>query len=67
MTHHLTKPSRRLAQSNFRHHTTLLDLVWALNRVTTDAHQTAVIAAHLINDGQVQLTGTFKGTRQLSV
>jgi hypothetical protein len=65
MTHNLIKLTPRLVQQ-FRYRTTLLDLVWALNKVTTDAHQTAVIAAHLINEGQVQLTGTFKGTRRIN-
>lgn len=67
MTHHLTKPSWRLAQPHFRHHTTLLDLVWALNQVTADTHKTVVMAARLINRGHAQLTGTFKGTRQIRV
>jgi hypothetical protein len=48
-------------------HTTLLDLVWTINQVTDDDRQVVATVAHLINSGQVRLTGTFKHTRQIIV
>ena len=46
-------------------HTTLLDLVQAVNQVTADEDDRLVAAtvAHMVNSGQVQLTGAFKGKR----
>jgi hypothetical protein len=41
-------------------HTTLLDLVWAVNEVTDDEQLAVATIAHLVNTHQVRLTGTFK-------
>lgn len=46
--------------------TTLLNLVWRVSQ-TTDGQQVAATVAQLVNSGQVQLTGTFKHTRQIRV
>ena len=46
-----------------RIHTTLLDLVHAINQVTDDDRQVTAVVTHLINSGQARLTGTFKGRR----
>jgi hypothetical protein len=47
--------------------TTLLNLVWAVSQVTDDERVVVVTVAHLINNGQAQLTGTFKGTRAIRI
>ena len=47
-------------QKRVRTHTTLLDLVQAVNRVTEDDRLVAATVAHLVNSGQARLTGTFK-------
>ncbi len=52
-------------QKHSQIHTTLLDLVQVVNQVTADEDDRLVAAtvAHMVNSGQVQLTGTFKGKR----
>ena len=44
-------------------HTTLLELVQAINSMIDDDTQVVATIVHLINSGRVQLTGTFKNTR----
>lgn len=43
-------------------HTTLLDLVRAVNEVTDDEQLVVAAIAHLMNTHRVRLTGTFKNT-----
>ena len=47
--------------------TTLLDLVWAVNQVTDDDQLVAATVAHMVNNGQARLTGTFKNARLIVV
>lgn len=47
--------------------TTLLNLVWAVSQVTDDERVVVVTVAHLVNNGQAQLTGTFKGTSAIRI
>ncbi len=44
-------------------HTTLLELVQAINSMTDDDNQVVATIVHLINSGRVRLTGTFKNAR----
>ena len=60
ITHTTVKP---MLQKRSRIHTTLLDLVQAVNQYTTDDQLVAATVAHLVNSGRAQLTGTFKGRR----
>ena len=48
------------SQKRVRIHTTLLELVQAVNRVTEDDRLVAATVAHLVNSGQARLMGTFK-------
>lgn len=59
-TQTIVKP---MFQKRSRIHTTLLDLVQAVNQYTTDDHLVAATVAHLVNSGRAQLTGNFKGRR----
>jgi len=43
-------------------HTTLLDLVRAVNDVIDDEQVVVATVAHLVNTHRVRLTGTFKNT-----
>jgi hypothetical protein len=43
-------------------HTTLLDLVHAVNEVIDDEQLIVATVAHLVNTHRVRLTGTFKNT-----
>jgi len=52
-----------LPRKRSRIHTTLLDLVYAVNQATDDDRQVTAVVTHLINSGQARLTGTFKGRR----
>ena len=54
---------KALSQKRVRIHTTLLDLVQAVNRVTEDDRLVVAAVAHLVNSGQARLTGTFKGRK----
>ena len=47
--------------------TTLLNLVWAVSQVTDDDRVVVVTVAHLVNNGQARLTGTFKGTGAIRI
>lgn len=59
----VTEPFRQRS----RIHTTLLDLVWAVSQVTEDDRLVATIVAHMVNNGQARLIGTFKGARAIIV
>jgi hypothetical protein len=48
-------------------HTTLLDLVWAVNKVTDDEQMVIATVAQLVNSGQARLIGTFKHTRGITL
>ena len=50
-------------QKRSRIHTTLLDLVQAVNQYTTDDRLVAATVAYLVNNGRTQLTGNLKGRR----
>lgn len=63
MTMRHTTKKQPTTRSRKRIHTTLLDLVWAVNQVTEDDEVVVATVAHLINTGQARLTGTFKNTR----
>jgi hypothetical protein len=47
--------------------TTLLDLVQTIQDCTTSDRETVMLIAHLINSGQVILSGTFAGARLVVV
>ncbi len=63
MTHRQTTMSQPTWQPHAAFQTTLLDLVWAINREATDERQVVTTVAQLVNSGQAQLTGAFKNTR----
>ena len=44
-------------------HSTLLNLVWAVNEETETEHETITTVVALVNSGTVQLCGTFAGAR----
>ena len=44
-------------------HTTLLELIQAINSLTDDDTHVVATVVHLINSGRVRLTGTFKNAR----
>lgn len=58
-----TEPS----QQRSRIHTTLLDLVWAVSQVVEDDRLVAATVAHMVNNGQARLVGTFKEARIIVV
>lgn len=60
MTDTVVKPT---LQKRSRIHTTLFDLVQAVNQYTTDDRLVAATVAHLVNTGRTQLTGNLKGRR----
>ena len=66
MTYQQTTMKQTTLPFHSAFHTTLLDLVWAINRETTDERQVVTTVAQLINSGQVQLIGTFRNTRYIS-
>ena len=63
MTHPLDPLGKLSPRKRSQIHTTLLDLVQAVNRVTEDDRLVVTTIAHLVNSGQVQFTGTFKGRK----
>ncbi len=63
MTHPLDPLGKLSPRKRAQIHTTLLDLVQAVNRVTEDDRLVVTTIAHLVNSGQVQFTGTFKGRK----
>ena len=54
---------KETSQKRSRIETTLLDLVQAVNQVTTDDRLVAATVAHLVNIGHAELMGNFKGRR----
>ncbi len=54
---------KETSQKRSRIETTLLDLVQAVNQVTTDDRLVAATVAHLVNSGHAELMGNFKGKR----
>ncbi len=44
-------------------YSTLLALVWDLDREAASADEVAFMAARLVNEGRVVLTGNFRGCR----
>jgi hypothetical protein len=44
-------------------HTTLLELVQAINSMTDDDTQVVATVVYLINSGRARLTGTFQNVR----
>lgn len=62
ITHTMMKP---MLQKRSRIHTTLLDLVQAVNQYTTDDQLVAATVAYMVNSGRTQLTGNMKGRRIL--
>ena len=55
--------SKVTTQQSPRIHTTLLDLVRALNGVTDNDRLVVATATHLVNFGHTRLTGSFKNGR----
>lgn len=47
-------------------HTTLLDLVRAVNEVTDDEQLVIATVVQLVNSGQARLIGTFKNARMIT-
>jgi hypothetical protein len=46
-------------------HTTMLELVHKFTQQTDDYRKVVAVVAQLVNDGQVQLVGTFKHSRRI--
>ena len=63
----LNKLNTMRPQKRVRIQTTLLNLVWTINEVTDDDREVVATVAHLVNSGQMQLLGIFKGTRLIIV
>jgi len=56
------KVRSKLSSLSYPLHTTLLDLICAVNEVIDDEQLVVATIAHLVNTHRVRLTGTFKNT-----
>jgi hypothetical protein len=62
-----TKVSAQLFPPSPPLHTTLLDLVRAVNEMTDDEQVVIATVAQLVNSGQARLIGTFKNARMITL